>query len=320
MTSNFLVRVARKQAIALDIVLFELVSTDGKDLPPFSAGSHIDVSVPGGLTRQYSLCNAANERHRYEIAVLKIHDGRGGSRAMHDLVQEGHEIMISAPKNHFPLARESHGSLLLAGGIGITPLLSMAEQLSAIDLPFELHYCTRSAERTAFRDRIMSSRFAHSATLYYSDGVIEQRINFKNLLDSPRKGFHVYTCGPRGFIDAALATARQQGWSENQLHYEHFKGAPIALSTDESFDVKLANSGRVIRVESQQSVVSALAACGIQIPTSCEQGVCGTCLTRILEGEPDHRDSFLMPDEHAANDHFLPCCSRSKSARLVLDL
>lgn len=320
MSSDLLVRVTRKQPIALDVLLFELVKADDTVLPPFSAGSHIDVIAPGGLRRQYSLCNDASEFHRYEIAVLKTPNGRGGSLAMHESIQVGDEIVISAPKNHFPLAGKSRRSLLLAGGIGITPLLSMAERLSAIDHSFELHYCTRSPERTAFRDRIGSSRFARNVCFHFDDGAADQRLDLEALLRSPREGTHLYTCGPKGFMDAVLSAARGQGWSEDHLHYEFFNAEPLKLATDGSFEVQLASTGQVIPVASQQSVVAALAACGVQVATSCEQGVCGTCLTRVLEGEPDHRDLFLMPDEHAANKHFLPCCSRSKSARLVLDL
>lgn len=314
------VRVARKEPVALDIASFELVSADGAELPPFSAGSHIDVALPGGITRQYSLCNDPIESHRYQIAVLKDINGRGGSRAMHESVNAGDEISISVPKNHFPLAHAAKASILLAGGIGITPLLCMAERLSAIGHPFELHYCTRSVERTAFLERIQKSRFAQQVQFHFDDGPSEQKLQLAELLRVPRAGVHVYTCGPKGFMDAVLSAARNDGWAEDQLHYEFFNAAPQKLATDGSFEVQLASSGRVIRVAPEQTVVAALAAHGVHVPTSCEQGVCGTCLTRVLEGEPDHRDMYLTQDEQARNDQFLPCCSRARSSRLVLDL
>jgi vanillate O-demethylase ferredoxin subunit len=314
------VRVARKETLALDIASFELVSTDGTPLPSFSAGSHVDVSLAGGMTRQYSLCNDPGESHRYQIAVLKDAKGRGGSRAMHDTVQEGDILSINAPRNHFPLAHGARQHLLLAGGIGITPLLCMAEKLSAIEQPFSMHYCTRSADRTAFRERIGQSRYAPAVQFHFDDGPGEQKLDIPALLKQPQQGIHVYTCGPKGFMDAVLSAARQSGWPEEQLHYEFFGAEPVKLATDGSFEVKLASSGRVIRVAADQTVIAALAAEGVQVPTSCEQGVCGTCLTRVLEGEPDHRDLYLTPEEQAGNDQFLPCCSRAKSGRLVLDL
>lgn len=314
------VRVARKEQVALEIALFELVGSDGAELPPFSAGSHIDVHIPGGLVRQYSLCNAQSESHRYQIAVLKDAKGRGGSRGMHELVHAGDEIAISAPKNHFALAHATSESLLLAGGIGITPLLCMAERLATLEKPFTLHYCTRSAERTAFRERIRDARFAQNVQFHFDNGPAEQKVDLKSLLSSTREGAHLYTCGPKGFMDAVLAQARLSGWREDQLHYEFFNAAPTRGAADEGFDVQLASSGRIIRVSPQETIVEALAACGVHIPTSCEQGVCGTCLTRVLDGELDHRDLFLTRDEQAAGDQFLPCCSRAKSAKLVLDL
>ena len=314
------VRVTRKLAVAPDIALFELVSTDGTALTPFSAGSHVDISLPGGLTRQYSLCNDPAESHRYQIAVLKDANGRGGSRAMHELVHEGDMVSIGVPRNHFPLAQAAKESILLAGGIGITPLLCMAERLSAIGQPFTLHYCTRSAERTAFRERIWQSAWGSCVQFHFDDGSQEQKLDIPALLRAPQAGVHVYTCGPKGFMDAVLSTARSSGWAEDQLHYEFFGALPVKLGDDGGFEVQLASSGRVIRVAADQTVIAALAAEGVRLPTSCEQGVCGTCLTRVLEGEPDHRDMYLTAQEQAASDRFLPCCSRAKTARLVLDL
>lgn len=314
------VRIGRKEQAAEDIVLFEFVEAQGRILPPFSAGSHIDVTMPGGITRQYSLCNDASDSNRYLIAVLKDAQGRGGSRAMHESVHEGDVITISSPKNHFPLAQSAQRSILLAGGIGITPLLCMAERLAMSDAPFELHYCTRSRQRTAFLERISQSRFAHQVHLHLDDEALDQQLQLQNVLGTVCEGVHIYTCGPKGFMDAVLAAARSYGWPEDQLHYEFFTAEPAKLATDGAFVVQLASSGRLIQVGPKESVVQALSAHGVKMPTSCEQGVCGTCLTRVLEGEPDHRDLYLSAQEQAANDQFLPCCSRAKSAFLLLDL
>ncbi len=314
------VHVARKTLVAQDICAFELVAADGVALPPFSAGSHIDVHVPGGLVRQYSLCNDPAETHRYLIAVLKDAASRGGSVAMHEQVQVGDSIEISLPKNHFALAHEAGHSLLIAGGIGITPILCMAERLAIVGEAFELHYCTRSKERTAFHERIVSSGFAGQAHFHFDDQAPEQRLDIDALLALPRHGVHLYVCGPKGFMDAVLGSARAKGWPESQLHYEFFSAEPVKSDADGSFEVQLASSGRIVTVAKDQTVVNALLGVGIQVPTSCEQGVCGTCLTRVLKGVPDHRDVFLTPEEQAANDQFTPCCSRSKTPRLVLEL
>jgi vanillate O-demethylase ferredoxin subunit len=320
--SNFslTVRVARKAVEATDICSFELVGTDGKPLPAFSAGSHVDVHVPGGFTRQYSLCNDPSESHRYLLGVLKDPSTRGGSRAMHEDVREGDVIEISAPKNHFPLAHDAKRSVLFAGGIGVTPILCMAERLAIAGAQFEMHYCTRSAERTAFKSRIERSAFASRVQFHFDDGPADQKLDIAARLSRPDPGTHVYVCGPKGFMDAVLNAARGSGWTEAQLHYEFFSAEPAATDADRSFEVKLASSGRVIVVPKDKTVVQALADADVIVQTSCEQGVCGTCLTRVLEGEPDHRDVYLTPEEQAANDQFTPCCSRAKSAMLLLDL
>lgn len=317
---NLQVRVARKAREALDIVTLELVATDGRALPSFSAGSHVDVQLPGGITRQYSLCNDPKETHRYLIGVLRDPASRGGSVAVHDSLKEGDLLQISTPRNHFPLANDAKQHLLLAGGIGVTPILCMAERLAITGAAFEMHYATRAPERTAFHARIAASSFADRVHFHYDNGDAAQKLDLKALLAQPQAGTHLYVCGPKGYMDAVLGTARAAGWPEAQLHYEFF-GAEVAKSdSDAGFEIKLASSGRIIMVPKDQTVTQALAAAGVEVMVSCEQGVCGTCLTRVLEGVPDHKDSYLTPEEQAANDQFTPCCSRSKTPQLVLDL
>jgi len=319
-TAALSVRVARKTMEAQDICTFELVAEDGGPLPAFSAGSHVDVELANGITRQYSLCNDPKETHRYLIGVLRDPASRGGSQALHEQVKEGHLLQISAPKNHFPLAHDAKRSLLLAGGIGVTPILCMAERLAITGAAFEMHYAARAPERAAFRQRIAQSSFADRVQFHYDNGDAAQKLDLKTLLVKPEAGTHLYVCGPQGFMDAVLETARAQGWPENQLHYEFFGAAVAKSDSDASFEIKLASSGRIVMVPKDQTVTQALAAAGVEIMMSCEQGVCGTCLTRVLEGVPDHKDSYLTPEERAANDQFLPCCSRAKTAQLVLDL
>lgn len=317
--SGLRVRVAAKTAEALDICSFELVGVDGQSLPAFSAGSHVDVMV-GGKTRQYSLCNDPAESHRYLIAVLRDPATRGGSAVMHDQVQVGDVIQISAPKNHFALAHDARSHLLLAGGIGVTPILCMAERLAATGAAFEMHYCARSRERMAFHDRIAASRFASQVQFHFDDGPVAQKFDIAARLAELQPGAHLYVCGPKGFMEAVLSTARAQGWPEAQLHYEFFSADVAPSAGDDSFEVQLASSGRVVVVPKDKTAVQALAAAGVEVQTSCEQGVCGTCITRVLSGTPDHKDLYFTPEEHAANDQFTPCCSRAKSPRLVLDL
>jgi vanillate O-demethylase ferredoxin subunit len=313
------VTVARKWREAEGICAFELAGIDGAPLPEFSAGSHIDVHIAPGLTRQYSLCNAPGERHRYQIAVLREPASRGGSVAMHERVNEGDRIAISEPRNHFPLVPAKR-SLLLAGGIGITPILCMAERLATIDANFELHYCARSRERTAFLERIANALYGDRVRLHFDNGDDGQRLALPDVLGAPADSKHLYVCGPAGFIGYVTDTARIRGWSSDTIHLEYFAAAPLDHTGDRAFEVRLASSGRCVQIPANRSVTSVLADEGIDIPVSCEQGVCGTCLTGVLEGEPDHRDLFLTDDEKARNDQFTPCCSRAKSETLVLDL
>nr|WP_193759865.1 PDR/VanB family oxidoreductase [Burkholderia sp. USMB20] len=316
----FPVRVARKTREADGIFSFEFVHVDGDWLPEFSAGAHIDVRVGHGLTRQYSLCNCPSERHRYVIAVLKEPNSRGGSVAMHDQIAEGDVIQISQPRNHFPLCSESKDSLLLAGGIGVTPILSMAEQLASTGAQFEMHYCARSLERTAFVDRIRGSAFGDHVCFHFDDGPPDQRLDLAVLLGKPTEDRHLYVCGPRGFLDAVIETAKEAGWTESNIHFEYFSAPVQVAENDGAFEVRVASSGKIVRVTADQTVISALAGAGVDVPVSCELGVCGTCLTRVLEGVPDHRDSYLTNFERDSNHQFLPCCSRAKTPLLVLDL
>ena len=313
------VSVVRKTKEAEGIAGFELARPDGAPLPAFSAGSHIDVTVPGGLVRQYSLCNDSAERHRYRIAVLRDAASRGGSAAMHDALKEGDTLTISEPRNHFPLAHAQR-SVLFAGGIGVTPLLCMAQRLSAIGADFTLHYSTRSPERTAFRSEIAASGFADKVRLHHDDGDAAQMLNVPEALGPHDPGTHIYICGPAGYINHVLQIAQGMGWPSSQIHLEYFAAAPQDKSADGAFEVKVASTGKTYPVAKDQTVVQALQPHGIEILTSCEQGVCGTCITRVLEGECDHRDMYFTDEEKAKHDQFTPCCSRAKSAVLVLDL
>jgi vanillate O-demethylase ferredoxin subunit len=311
------VKVLRRREEAEDIASYELVRADGGVLPPFSAGSHIDVHLPGGLVRQYSLCNDPHNAAHYRLGVLRDAASRGGSAAMHTQVHEGDVLTISEPRNHFALHAAPH-TVLLAGGIGITPLLCMAQRLVAIGASFEIHACNRSLPRSAFVEELRA--FGERFHLHLDDGEPAQKLDLPAVLRNAPEGARLYVCGPAGFIDFVVNTAKAQAWPGDHVHLEYFGAAPQDTTGDGSFQVKVASTGKVYTIAADQTVTAALAAQGVDILVSCEQGVCGTCLTRVLEGQCEHRDMYLTDEEKAANDQFTPCCSRAKSALLVLDL
>lgn len=301
------------------ILGLELVAADGAPLPPFEAGAHIDLHLPNGLIRQYSLCNDPHEHHRYRIAVLRDSASRGGSQAVHELLRIGQRLNISAPRNLFALDEQAPRSLLLAGGIGITPLLSMAWRLHALGADFALHQCVRSGKLAAFAERLASAPFAARAHLHCDDGSTEQKLDLPALLAAEPAGSQLYVCGPNGFMEYVLDTARAQGWTEERLHREYF-AAPEAESDGGAFTLRIASSGLELQVPEDRTALEVLEDAGFDIPVSCGQGICGTCLTRVVDGQPEHRDLFLSDEEKARNDQFTPCCSRSRSACLVVDL
>jgi vanillate O-demethylase ferredoxin subunit len=317
--SALTVRVTQKKIEAEGVCSFELRLEKGGELPPFSAGAHIDVHIRPGVTRQYSLCNPPHERDRYQIAVLLEPDSRGGSQGMHAQVQVGQALTISAPRNHFELVPAQH-SLLFAGGIGITPLLAMAHTLHAQGKSFELHYCGRSRNRMAFLNELNQLPFAQSVHVHCDDGPISQRLDTVTVLSGTGGEVRLYVCGPAGFMNHVLDIARKQGWPEDKLHREFFSAAHADTSNDGSFELKLAKTGESFIIPADKTVMQVLLSNGIDIPFSCESGVCGTCLTNILKGVPDHRDAYLTPQEQDAGDKFTPCCSRSKSSSMTLDL
>ena len=228
-------------------------------------------------------------------------------------------LHISEPKNHFPLLHAPR-TLLFAGGIGVTPLLCMAQRLAAIGADFTLHYCTRSVERCAFHAEISASPFIDQVHFHFDAGPPEQKLDLATLIATPDADTQLYVCGPGGFIDHVVNTAKAAGWPGGQVHLEYFGAAPQDTSGDTGFEIKIASTGKSYAVPLDKTIIEVLRDHGIDILTSCEQGVCGTCITRILDGEPDHRDMYFTDEERAKNDQFTPCCSRAKSKTLVLDL
>lgn len=319
-TMDMAVRVRARRREAEGICSFELEALDGQPLPSFSAGAHIDVQVPGGLVRQYSLCGDAQDLRHWRIGVLRDPASRGGSAGMHDAVQVGSILRVGLPRNLFSLADAPH-SVLVAGGIGVTPILAMARQLNLENKAFELHYCARSPERMAFRDEIAAAGFAHRARFYFDEGPDAGRLDALTTLNAAPAGSHLYVCGPAGFMDHVLACARTAGWPDERLHREHFAAAAVpASSGDRPFVMHLARSGQALQVPAGTTALQVLLDHDIDINFSCESGICGSCITPVLDGIPEHRDSCLMDTEHAENKLFTPCCSRAKTPALVLDL
>ena len=286
-------------------------------LPPFQAGAHVDVHLPGGLVRQYSIASAPAARDHYLLCVKREADSRGGSRHIHEQLGPGHRLWISTPRNLFELQAEGP-HLLLAAGIGITPLLSMARALDAQGQPFVLHYYVHDRARAAFAGELQAG-FAHGRVeLHASTEGTSARRHVPAELDTPRG--HLYLCGPAAFMDRFATLAAAHGWDSGQVHREHFAGVAATLADDEAFEVELASTGLVVEVAADTTIAQALEAAGFPLPVSCEQGICGACVTGVRAGIPDHRDCVLSEQEHAANTCITPCCSRSRSPRLVLEL
>ncbi len=314
-----LVVAARVQETA-DIVTLDLRAPDGGTLPAFTAGAHIDVEAAPGLVRQYSLLNSPSERHRYRIGVLKDAASRGGSAAMH-AIKTGDLVRIAGPRNQFELAPENHTALLLAGGIGVTPLLAMAHQLQRYGRDFTLHYCARSRGHAAFLNELQSGTFAAHVHTYFDDEADEHRLNLTALARTITPDSHIYICGPAGFMSWCIDTLISAGVDDARIHREYFKARAVTTEVgDSAFSVRLASTGAILSIPADTSILNVLRAHGINLPASCESGVCGTCLTGVLAGTPDHRDCYLSKPERTAGDVILPCCSRANSPLLVLDL
>jgi len=313
---------AHVHAIVLEangIATFEFRPAHGGELPAFRAGAHIDVHIRPGCVRQFSLCNDPRERQRYVVAVLREESGRGGSKAMHDLLRIGQSVTLGVPRNFFPLARDARRHFLVAGGIGVTPMMAMASELQAQEQDFFLHYCTRSPERTAFRERVSGLVASGHAAIHHDDGDPSRGLDLRALLLQPEPGTHVYYCGPPGFMGAAAkATAH---WPSGSVHFEHFgaPAAPVAAALcNSAFRVRLARSGVVLDVPADKSIAEVLKENDVFIETSCEEGYCGTCLTRYTAGEPEHRVCVYDDGDH--REFVLVCCARARTPTLELDL
>jgi len=309
-------RVTHKQRLATDITLFELADPQGQDLPVFTPGAHITVQTPGGARRSYSLCSSPEQHTTWQIAVKRDAKGRGGSQSMVDEVQVGDLLPTLPWANMFELIESAPSYIFVAGGIGITPILSMIRHLlSQGRTDFKLYYCTRNVEGTAFLDELNAPELKGLVKIHHDHGDLAQALDLWPIFERPTNA-HVYCCGPQGLMDSVRDMTGH--WPTERVHFESFGAAQSGFADNQAFDVVLHKSGVRVSVPAHQSILEALRGCGHLIPSSCESGTCGSCRTTLISGEAEHRDMVLRADERAS--HIMPCVSRAASTELVLDL
>ena len=302
-----------------NIALIDLSSIDKQTLPKIKAGAHIDVHLKNGLIRQYSLCHNPISNEIYRIGVLKEENSRGGSLAIHEL-EIGDHIKISYPKNLFELNDTAKHSILIGGGIGITPVVSMAYSLKSNNESFEIHYCSKDRNNSAFVEELEIINCNDSLHTYFKAQGGDHRASLPTHLTSikDKEDTHIYICGPEPFMNWVIEQAQKSGFPHQNIHKEYFH---VEIEkTGDTFEIIAQKSGVTIQVAADESIVDALTRNNINVTVSCEHGICGACLCDVIEGIPDHRDLYLTDEEKAYNDLMAICCSRSKSERLILDI
>lgn len=308
-------RVVCRQEIATQVFEYTLAAADGLPLGPYEAGSHITVRSPNGAWRSYSLCGDPGDAVHWRIAVKREASGRGGSVALTDTLQAGHALTAMSPKNFFPLSQRARSFLLVAGGIGITPIYAMVQALLAQgQTSLRLVYCTRDAAATPYGERLRSL-LGDKLVLHHDAGNVALGFDFWPLLEKPTTE-HVYCCGPASLMDAVRDMTGH--WPSEQLHFESFSGAQVPVAHNQPFEVVLARSGQTLQVSAERSVLEVLRAHGLAVPSSCETGCCGSCRVGLLKGRAEHRDLVLEASEQARA--IMVCVSRAQDASLVLDL
>ncbi|MDJ1135668.1 PDR/VanB family oxidoreductase [Streptomyces iconiensis] len=295
------------------VLSVEFCAADGGDLPPWRPGAHIELALPTGITRQYSLCGSPEDRSRYRIGVLRERVGRGGSEYVHMFLRPGQPLRLRGPRDNFGFDR-ARSYLFIAGGVGITPILPMVHQAEAWGVPWQLVYGGRRAASMAFRDELRP--YGDRVQLYPEDAV--GRIPLARWLDREQEGTDIYACGPEPLLTAVESAGAH--WRPGALHLERFKARKKPAQQNSPVEVVCAQSDRTVTVPSDTSVLSALEGAGIPVAGSCREGVCGTCETRVLDGEPDHRDDILSEQDRATGDRMYVCVSRARGPRLVLDV
>lgn len=300
------------------VVSIELEASDGAPLPGYAAGAHVNVRIPGGPLRSYSLIDPAGGRGTWRIAVKHEPASRGGSRWFHDVARVGMLLEAAPPENDFALVPAAPLSVFVAGGIGITPLLSMIGTLAETGRPWELHYAAASSASMPFQNLLghHAARGDGRVLKHFSDAG-HGRLDLRAIVASTPDDAHLYCCGPAGMIDDFLVATADR--DPETVHHERFAASQVAV-TDGGFSLQLARDGRLLEVPAGKSILDVLLDAGVDVPYSCSQGVCGTCRLVVLDGEPEHRDDFLTDEEKAANDAVIACCSGSRSQCLVVDL
>lgn len=308
-------RVHRIEWAAEDIVEIELRDPDGADLPAFTAGAHVDLVLPNGLSRSYSLANDPAERHRWVLGIGLDPASRGGSRYVHRDLRVGEKLLVVGPRNHFPLDETAPHSVLIAGGIGITPMAAMANRLARLGGSFEFHQAVRDRSRAAHLERVrgLAPKFA-----LHVDAEAGRPLDIVAIVAGAPEGAHFYCCGPLPMLAAfEAATAHLPA---ERVHLEYFRAKPVEAAATSAFEIEIAGTGRVLEVPSDRSIAEVLEAAGVKTGISCQEGICGSCEVKVVAGEPDHRDQVLTAAEKAAGKSMMICVSRSKSPRLVIDL
>ncbi len=308
--------VTARQTVAEGIVLFKFQARDGGALPLVSAGAHLLLRTPSGLLRRYSLCNDPAERHRYQVAIKREPHGGGGSISMIDALQVGGHVTAAAPENYFALAPGATRHLLIAGGIGITPVLAMARQCLAAGTPFTVIYCARGPEQAAFLDVLGETAMAPHICTHFDGGDPARAFDFAADLKDVPAGTHIACCGPRPLMQAVRDATRH--WPKDSVHFEDFGTSAPPAGGEGAFTVHLARSGGSVVVPHDLSILEALRRAGVSAPCSCEAGTCGECRVGLLGGQADHRDFVLNDDEH--DTAIMICVSRAHSLELTLDV
>jgi ferredoxin-NADP reductase len=298
-----------------EIRLFTLARPNRAPLPPVEAGAHIDVRLPGGLVRQYSLVDSAASPMQYRFAVRREAEGRGGSRALHDTIGQGDRLDIAGPRNNFPLDEGRHPNVLIAGGIGITPIWCMAQRLATLGRDWTMHYACRSRGDAILLDAM--AVHGERVRLQCDDEAPDRFLDIAAIVAGAAPDTHFYCCGPLPMLDAFRAATAAV--PDEQVHLEYFS-ADVDAATEGGFEVELVRSNLILPVPPGKTILDVVAAAGVDIVHSCTEGYCGTCETRVLCGVPDHRDVVLTKAEKASNTAIMICCSGSLTPRLVLDL